>query len=210
MTTKEETNNSPMTSTVITSESSLPAKKPFNLRFWGIFFALCLLAFISALDVAIVTTALPRITADIGSVEQEYVWIANSFVVASCVIQPLVGQLADIFGRRTPLIIATALFALGSGVAGGSNSVDMMIAGRTVQGVGAGAIYVLLDIVCCDLVSLRERGKYVGLMNAWAGVAAAIGPVIGGALADANWRWMYVDHHFKKSQSQTDHVSDST
>ena len=210
MTTKEETNNSPMTSTVITSESSLPAKKPFNLRFWGIFFALCLLAFISALDVAIVTTALPRITADIGSVEQEYVWIANSFVVASCVIQPLVGQLADIFGRRTPLIIATALFALGSGVAGGSNSVDMMIAGRTVQGVGAGAIYVLLDIVCCDLVSLRERGKYVGLMNAWAGVAAAIGPVIGGALADANWPWMYVDHHFKKSQSQTDHDSDST
>ncbi|KAF1974668.1 MFS general substrate transporter [Bimuria novae-zelandiae CBS 107.79] len=191
MATDNEPKIIPTTSTTVVAQSNPLAKKQFNLRFWGIFSALCLLAFISALDVAIVTTALPRVTADIGSVEQEYVWIASSFVVASCVIQPLVGQLADILGRRIPLITATALFALGSGVAGGANGLNMMIAGRTVQGVGAGAIYVLLDIVCCDLVSLRERGKYVGLMNAWAGVAAGIGPVIGGALADASWRWIF-------------------
>lgn len=190
MATETEPKDAPVEVTTLTSENGIPTKKSFNFRFWGIFLALCLLAFISALDVAIVTTALPKITADIGSVRQEYVWVANSFVVASCVIQPMVGQLADIFGRRTPLIIATTFFAVGSGVAGGATGVDMMIAGRTVQGIGAGAIYVLLDIVCCDLVPLRERGKYGGLMNAWAGVAAAIGPVIGGALADANWRWM--------------------
>lgn len=123
------------------------AKKSHSLRFWGIFVALCLPAFISALDVAIITIALPKITADIGSAEQEYVWIANSFAVASCVIQPLVGQLADILSRRAPLIVAIALFTIGSGIAGCANSVGMMIAGRTVQGVGAGAIYVLLDII---------------------------------------------------------------
>ncbi|KAF2867493.1 major facilitator superfamily domain-containing protein [Massariosphaeria phaeospora] len=133
-------------------------------RFWGIFVALCLLAFISVLDVAVITIALPRITAEIGSAEQDYVWIANSFVVASSVIQPLVGQLANILGRRIPLIVATTL-------------VGMLIAGRTVQGVGAGAIYVLLDIL--------------GLMNSWSGVAAGIGPVIVGALAEANWRWIF-------------------
>jgi MFS family permease len=176
--------------TPIEGNTSRTKQQSHGARFWGIFVALCLLSFISALDVAVITVALPRITADIGSTQQDYVWIANSFVVASCVVQPLVGQLADIFGRRIPLTVATALFALGSGIAGGSNSVGMMIAGRTVQGVGAGAIYVLLDIVCCDLVSLRERGKYLGLMNAWAGVAAGIGPVIGGALADADWHWM--------------------
>jgi MFS family permease len=162
-----------------------------GFRFWGTFVALCLLAFISALDVAIITTALPTITADIGGAEQ-YVWIANSFVVASSVFQPLIGQLANIFGRRIPLIVCTMLFALGSGVAGGAKNVGMMITGRAVQGVGAGGVYVLLDIVCCDLVPLRQRGKYCGLMNAWAGVAAAIGPVLGGALAEWNWRWMYV------------------
>ncbi len=64
-----------------------------GLHFWGTFVALCCLSFISALDVAIVTTALPTVTEAIGGAEQ-YVWIANSFVVASCVLQPLFGQLA--------------------------------------------------------------------------------------------------------------------
>jgi MFS family permease len=179
------------TSEVITATKDASAtRKSHGARFWGIFVSLCLLAFISALDVAIITTALPKITADIAALEQDYVWIANSFVVASCVIQPLTGQLANILGRRLPLIVSTMLFAIGSGISGGAHNVSMMIGGRIVQGVGAGGVYVLLDIVCCDLVPLRERGKFLGLMNSWAGVAAGIGPVVGGALAEANWRWM--------------------
>lgn len=172
--------------------ASSPPSRQFQrgVRFWGIFAALCLLAFISALDVAIITTALPTITAQIGGAE-DYVWIANSFVLASAVVQPLCGQLANILGRRIPLIGSTLLFALGSGFAGGANSPGMLIAGRTVQGVGAGGVYVLLDIVCCDLVPLRERGKYLGLMFSWSGVAAALGPVVGGALAERDWRWIF-------------------
>ncbi|KAI9155655.1 major Facilitator Superfamily protein [Paramyrothecium foliicola] len=161
-----------------------------GVRFWGIFVALCTLAFISALDVAIVTTALPTITEEIGGARQ-YVWVANSFIVASCVVQPLFGQLADAFGRRTPMIVSVALFALGSGIGGGANGVGMLIAGRTIQGVGAGGIYVLLDVVCCDLVPLRDRGKYLGLMFSWSGVAAALGPPVGGAIAEADWRWIF-------------------
>lgn len=164
--------------------------KAHKVHFWGTFVALCLLAFISALDVAIITTALPTITAEIGG-STEYVWIANSFVVAACVLQPLIGQLADILGRRIPFIGSIILFALGSGIAGGASNVGMLIAGRTVQGAGAGGIYVLLDIVCCDLVPLRERGKYLGLMFSWSGVGAALGPPVGGAIAQKNWRWIF-------------------
>ncbi|KAI1656232.1 major facilitator superfamily domain-containing protein [Daldinia decipiens] len=167
--------------------SKPPAK---GLRFWGIFASVCLLSFISALDVSIITTALPTITAEIGGAEQ-YVWIANSFIVASSVLQPLFGQVADAFGRQIPIITATTLFTLGSGLAGGAYNVGMLIAGRTVQGIGAGGIYVLIDIVCCDLVPLRERGKYLGLMFSWSGVAAALGPPVGGALAQENWRWVF-------------------
>lgn len=159
-------------------------------RFWGTFVCLCSLAFLSALDVNIITTALPTITEEIGGARQ-YVWIANSFVVASTVLQPLFGQLADTFGRRIPLISSVAAFALGSGLAGGASSPGMLIAGRSVQGVGAGGIYVLLDIVCCDLVPLRERGKYLGLMFSWSGVGAALGPPVGGALAQSSWRWIF-------------------
>lgn len=170
-----------------TTTTPLPATttEARSFRFWAIFVALCLLAFISALDVAIITTALPSITADIGGASQ-YVWIANSFVIASSVLQPLTGQLANILGRRTPLVASTLLFALGSGIAGGAKNPEMLISGRCVQGIGAGGIYVLLDIVCCDLVPLRERGKYLGLMFSWSGLAAALGPVLGGVLADAN------------------------
>ncbi|KAI0809680.1 MFS general substrate transporter [Xylaria sp. FL0064] len=161
-----------------------------GIRFWGIFASLCLLSFISALDVSIITTALPKITAEIGGGE-EFVWIADSFIVASAVLQPLFGQIADAFGRQVPIIASTALFLIGSGLAGGAYDIGLLIAGRTIQGVGAGGIYVLIDIVCCDLVSLRERGKYLGLMFSWSGVAAALGPPVGGALAQTNWRWVF-------------------
>ncbi|EEQ33375.1 hypothetical protein McanMca71_001370 [Microsporum canis] len=167
-----------------------PPKAGHTVRFWGIFIALCILSFISALDVAIITTALPTITAEIGG-SKKYVWIANSFVLASSVLQPLCGQLANIYGRRIPFITSIVLFTLGSGIAGSATSAAMLIAGRTIQGVGAGGMYVLTDIVCCDMVPLRERGKYLSLMFSWSGMAAALGPVVGGALAEANWRWIF-------------------
>ncbi|ETS75579.1 hypothetical protein PFICI_12523 [Pestalotiopsis fici W106-1] len=171
--------------------TTLPAAtQRHSWRFWGTFAALCILAFISALDVAIITTALPQITESVGGASH-YVWIANSFIVASAVLQPLTGQLANALGRRWPLIGSTVLFALGSGISGGAHTAAMIIAGRVVQGIGAGGINVLLDIVCCDLVPLRERGKYLGLMFAWSGVAAALGPPVGGALAQSNWRWIF-------------------
>lgn len=169
----------------------LPASiQRHTIRFWGTFAALCILCFISALDATIITIALPQITESVGGATQ-YVWIANSFIVATAVLSPLTGQVANAVGRRWPLIGSTALFALGSGISGGAHSATMIIAGRVVQGIGAGGINVLLDIVCCDLVPQRERGKYLGLMFAWSGVAAALGPPVGGALAQANWRWIF-------------------
>lgn len=167
---------------------SAPAAK--GVRFWGIFACLCILAFISALDVAIITTALPTVVSEIGGAT-DYIWIANSFVVASCVLQPLCGQLADILGRRVPLLASVIIFILGSGICGGASSSGMLIAGRTIQGAGAGGINVLIDIVCCDLVPMRDRGKYLGLMFSWAGIAAALGPPVGGALAESDWRWIF-------------------
>ncbi|KAI1207929.1 major facilitator superfamily domain-containing protein [Annulohypoxylon truncatum] len=160
-------------------------------QFWLIIVALSFLAFISAVDVTIIPPALPTITQEIGGSKQ-YVWIANSFVFASTVPQPLVGQLSNIFGRKYPVVVSIVLFIVGSGIAGGAKNAATLIAGRAIQGVGAGGIYVLIDIVCCDLVPLRDRGKYLGIVNAWAGVAAGLGPVIGGLLAQANnWRWIF-------------------
>ncbi|KAI0100866.1 major facilitator superfamily domain-containing protein [Nemania sp. FL0031] len=167
-----------------------PSDRISPARFWITILSLSLLGFISALDVTIIPPALPTIIAHIGGSTQ-YIWIANSFVLASSVLQPLVGQLANILGRKAPTIGSVSLFIIGSGIAGGASNVAMIIAGRAIQGVGAGGIYVLIDIVTCDFVPLRDRGKFLGIVQASGGVAAALGPVLGGVLAERNWRWIF-------------------
>lgn len=136
------------------------------------------------------STALPTITNAIGG-QQRYIWIANSFVLASTAVQPLVGQLSNIFGRRMPMIISVFLFALDSRIAGGSSSIAMIITSRTVQGLGSGGIFVLVDLITCDMVLLRERGKYLGLMFSTAAIGMTVGPLAGGGLAQASWRWVF-------------------
>lgn len=157
-----------------------------------IFSVLCLLSFLTALDGTIITTSLPTITREIGgNNDQLYLWIAQCFIFSSTAPQPLYGQLANIFGRRNPFLVAVALFALGSGVAGGASSPAMLISGRTVQGLGAAGLYVLSDILICDLVPPRHRGPYLSAVLSTAGIGSTIGPVIGGAIAQHNWRWIF-------------------
>ncbi|TPR08570.1 peptidase, ArgE/DapE family protein [Aspergillus niger] len=165
-----------------------PYKHP--ITFWLVFLSLCLLSFVSALDGAIISTALPKVTTSLGG-ETDYIWIANSFTIAQTIIQPFLAQLCDIYGRRNPILISVALFLLGSGLAGGASTVGQLIGGRTVQGLGSGGIYILVDLIVCDLVPQRERGQYLGIVLSLAAVGAVLGPVLGGALAQANWRWVF-------------------
>ncbi|KAJ5365620.1 Major facilitator superfamily domain general substrate transporter [Penicillium concentricum] len=160
-------------------------------RFWAVFPALCVTTFLSALDTSILSTALPTIALDIDAGEL-YMWITNSYILSSTVVLPLFGQMANIFGRRRMLIISVVIFTLGSGMAGGAKNTGLLIAGRTIQGIGGGGINTLVDIVICDLVPLRQRGKYVALMAAVWAVGTVIGPVLGGAFAQyVSWRWVF-------------------
>ncbi|PWY96537.1 MFS general substrate transporter [Aspergillus sclerotioniger CBS 115572] len=109
------------------------------------------------------STALPIISRDLKAGES-YVWFVNALFLSSTAVQPLYGQLADVFGRRWPLISAVVFFALGSGISGGASSTAMLIAGRTIQGVGLGGVNMLIDVVVCDLVPLRERGQVTALI----------------------------------------------
>ncbi|KAI0206555.1 major facilitator superfamily domain-containing protein [Astrocystis sublimbata] len=169
--------------------ASPPAFRP-DWRFWLIYVSLALITFAASVDNTIVFTALPAIAKDIDAGSQ-YVWIANSYVISSTAVQPLFGQLSNILGRCNPSLVVVALFAIGSGIAGGANGVPMLIAGRTIQGIGCGGIFVLLDVVVCDLVPLRERGKYLGPILAAGGLGSTIGPLIGGALTAVTWRWVF-------------------
>ncbi|CAI7668491.1 unnamed protein product [Penicillium palitans] len=161
-------------------------------RFIAVWFALCLVTFSATLDTAIIATALPTISAALNS-ETLYVWTITSYFLASTAVQPLFGQTADIFGRRELTLLSVALFALGSGIAGGANNTAMMIGGRTVQGIGGGGINVMVQIVAYDLLSpFHERAKYLGVISSMGLTGSVIGPIVGGALSQyATWRWIF-------------------
>lgn len=113
--------------------------KDRGTRFWIIMGALMLAFVISALDGAVVSTGLPTIVHDFN-MGASYVWVVNIYFLTTAAIQPFLGQLSDLWGRRWVFIGTVALFVLGSGIIGGATSGAIMIAGRGVQGLGAGGI----------------------------------------------------------------------
>ncbi|KAG8971241.1 hypothetical protein FRC05_011340 [Tulasnella sp. 425] len=96
-----------------------------------------------------------------------------------------------VFGRRPAVLGSLVFFALGSGICGGAKSMAMLIGGRAIQGIGGGGILATTTIVVGDLVPLRKRGAYMGLIVAIWAVASAIGPPVGGAFSERNWRWLF-------------------
>jgi len=111
---------------------------------------------------------------------------------SSTAFQPLYGQTANIFGRRSLLLFALVAFILGSGISGGADSMAMLIAGRTVQGIGGGGVTMLVDLVVCDLVPLRQRGSIMGLVFIAVTIGTALGPFIGGVIVETTtWRWVF-------------------
>ncbi|KAF7917246.1 uncharacterized protein EAE98_010351 [Botrytis deweyae] len=156
----------------------------------AVFFALLLLSLMSSIDATIVTTALPTIAREFGN-GQDYIWVINGFLFGSTATQPLFAQVSNIFGRRNPMILALFLFALGSGVAGGAHNSETLITARTIQGLGTSGLYVLADIILCDIIPPRHRGPYLNGVLSMAAVGSTVAPVIGGILAQKNWRWVF-------------------
>ncbi|GAA5883071.1 hypothetical protein JCM8547_003794, partial [Rhodosporidiobolus lusitaniae] len=122
----------------------------------------------------------------------DYSWVGTAYALTSTALIPWTGGLAAIFGRRPVMLAALSFFALGSALTGAGQNMTMVLAGRGIQGVGGGAILTMTEIIVTDLVPLAERGSFFGIIGAVWALASAIGPPIGGALANAGqWRWLF-------------------
>nr|OQO18777.1 hypothetical protein B0A51_14495 [Rachicladosporium sp. CCFEE 5018] len=153
--------------------------------------ALCMAVFLAALDVTIITTALPTISEHFHSTSG-YTWIGSAFTLANAASVPSWGKISDIFGRKPMLLLANIVFMIGSLVAALSTSIGMLIAARAVQGLGGGGLVILVNITIGDLFSLRVRGAFYGVIGGVWSLASAIGPIIGGVLTEkASWRWCF-------------------
>lgn len=157
----------------------------------GLFAGLQLALFLSALDQTVLNTAIPKMSSLLHGFDRAP-WIITSYLLFSTVATPVSGKLADLFGVKKVLIVATLLFAAASLLCGLAPGMNELIAARALQGIGGGAMIALCFIAVGDLFPARERGKYQGLLAAAFIVAAVIGPTLGGVLVDANlWRFIF-------------------
>ncbi len=153
--------------------------------------ALMLTLLLAALDQTIVSTALPTIVGDLGGLNH-ISWVVTSYLLAITVVTPLYGKLGDLYGRKVVLQGALVLFLIGSALCGLAQGMTELIAFRAIQGLGGGGLLVSAQATIGDVVSPRERGRYLGLFGAVFGVASVAGPLIGGFFTShASWRWIF-------------------
>ena len=149
----------------------------------NIFYGLMLGMFLSALNQTIVATALPTIGREFGDFEN-LSWVIIAYLLSSTVVSPLYGKLSDIHGRRGMMLLAIGLFIAGSALCAAAPNMAILIAGRTLQGVGGGGIVPLTQTTIADMITPRERGRYQAYMGTSWIVAGVAGPVLGGAIAE--------------------------
>jgi EmrB/QacA subfamily drug resistance transporter len=148
--------------------------------------------FVAVLSGTVVSTALPRIVADLGATQSSYTWVVTSTLLALTVSTPIWGKLADLFDRKLLVQTGLIIFTVGSILAGLSQSMTWLIACRVLQGIGVGGLTALVQVILSDLVSPRERGRYSGYLGAVFGVGTVAGPLLGGVIADSlGWRWCF-------------------
>ncbi len=148
--------------------------------------------FVSILAGTVVSTSLPRIISELGGDQTAFTWVVTSTLLATTVSTPIWGKLADLLNRKILIQLALVLFVLGSALAGFSQDTSMLIGFRVVQGLGAGGLTALSQIIMADIISPRDRGRYMGLFGGIMAVGTVGGPLIGGLLTDSiGWRWNF-------------------
>ncbi|KKC05992.1 MDR family MFS transporter [Mycobacterium nebraskense] len=156
-----------------------------------IFVAIVLGMLLAALDQTIVATALPTIVANLGDAGHQS-WVVTSYLLASTIVTALVGKLGDSFGRKRVFQGAVVFFVVGSVLCGLAQSMAMLVGARALQGIGGGGITVTASALIGEVVPLRERGRYQGILGAVFGVTTVIGPLLGGYFTDyLTWRWAF-------------------
>ncbi|KAJ2822601.1 hypothetical protein GGI24_003899 [Coemansia furcata] len=155
----------------------------------GVMIALALSMFLAALDNTIVSTMLPSIARDFDALSQ-ITWIVSSYVVSSTALQPVYGKLCHIYGHQYVLLFAHAFFAAGSIICGASTSAHMLIAGRTIAGVGGSGLMSLCFVVVGDFVPTAKSPMYISVFAMVWAIASVAGPLLGGVFADkTGFKW---------------------
>jgi EmrB/QacA subfamily drug resistance transporter len=150
--------------------------------------------FVSILAGTVVGTALPRIIVDLDASQSSYTWVVTAELLAMTATVPLWGKLSDLYDQKLLLQLSLGMFVIGSLLAGFSHGVGLLIFSRVAQGIGAGGLTALAQVVMAAIVPPRRLGRYSGIFGAVFAVGTVAGPLIGGVLVDTSWlgwRWCF-------------------
>ncbi|KAJ6104387.1 hypothetical protein N7523_010707 [Penicillium sp. IBT 18751x] len=160
---------------------------------YQIFLACSSVDLLALMDQTTLASSLSIIGNALGASDQTS-WISGGYFVTSTCFQLLYGKLSDIWSRKLVLFVGLGIFFIGSLAASLAQNATQLIVFRALTGVGGGGLMTVAQTIVSDIVPLRERGKYQGILGAVVAIANGIGPVIGGALASISqdsWRWIF-------------------
>lgn len=153
--------------------------------------ALLLALFMAAMEMTVVSTAMPTVVADLGGAAH-YAWVFTAYMLTSTVTVPIYGKLADLYGRKPVMLASMALFLLGSMASGQARTMAQLVLFRGIQGIGAGGMQPMALTIVGDIFAIEERAKMQGLFGAVWGIAGLVGPLLGGLIVSAlSWRWVF-------------------
>ncbi|OCK83273.1 MFS multidrug transporter [Lepidopterella palustris CBS 459.81] len=159
---------------------------------WKMIAGLILPNFLASVDTTIVAPAVPIISSHFNHLSGGFNWIVTAYTLTLTTFVPTSGQIADIYGRHSALQFHIFCLMVGSVFCAAAQTWGMLLFGRALQGVGAAGINNLTRVVLSDNVSLADNSKNNTIFSLISGISYAIGPVIGGYLAEANWRYCFV------------------
>ncbi len=182
------------TEDITTAMAGSEGEEQYLAQGWKLFLilsSLMLSVFCQALDDTIIATAIPRITDDFKRLD-DVGWYGSAYLLTNASFQLFYGKLYQILPLRLVFLGALLLFEIGSLIAGVALTSAVLIAGRAIAGTGAAGITSGALNIIAHVTPIRRRPLFVSLIGAIYGVASAIGPILGGALAEkATWRWNF-------------------
>ncbi len=153
--------------------------------------AVMLSMFLAAMEATVVSTAMPTVVGELGGLHL-YAWVFAVYMLALTVTVPIWGKLADLRGRKPVMLWGLALFLAASAACALAPSMELLIAARALQGLGAGALQPVAMTIVGDLFDVRARGRVQGYIGAVWGLAGLVGPLVGGSLVEhLSWRWVF-------------------
>ncbi|MFH9830805.1 MDR family MFS transporter [Streptomyces sp. NPDC017201] len=155
---------------------------------------LLIVLFVAMISSTVVSVALPQIIGSLNGTQSQYTWVVTATLLASTASTPVWGKLADLFSKKLLLQIAIGLFVVSSIACGFAQSTGQLIGFRVIQGLGMGALQVLVQVIIAAMISPKERGRYNGYLGGVMAVATVGGPLLGGFITDTSWlgwRWCF-------------------